>query len=92
MNVVPTILIYKLFQGKKIHQLMAETPVWVKHNDSLGRGRRGQQRMRWLDGITDSMHMSLGELRGLVVDRGAWHAVIHVDVWQKPLQYCKKKM
>ena len=42
-----------------------------------GRRRRGQQRMRWLDGITDLMHMSLGELRELVVDREAWHAVIH---------------
>ena len=42
-----------------------------------GRSRRGQQRMRWLDGITDWMHMSLSELRELVVDREAWHAVIH---------------
>ena len=42
-----------------------------------GRRRRGQQKVKWLDGITDLMHMSLGDFRELVMDREAWHAAVH---------------
>ena len=59
-----------------------------------GRRRRGRQRMRWLEGISDSMDMGLGELRELVMDRKAWHAVVHgvAKSWTRLKRFSSSKI
>ena len=77
LNMLSRLVITFLLRSKRLLISWLQSPPAVMLGGIGGRRRRGRQRMRWLDGITDLMDVNLSELREMVMDREAWRAVIH---------------